>query len=205
MFPTMEVRWFGEGTVPAEVWEWFHQGEQEPEGQPTRIDYYLRLPNTDSLGIKLREGRVEIKQRHRQHGVVHFHKRVAGVVEHWRKWSFQLARLPSIVTPAPSWIGVSKERKLRRYRLTADQVVVAVSAHEHPDQGCGLELTNIRVAGKDWWSLGFEAFGDEAILQETLLRVAKQVLAVSEPPTLDAADSCGYPKWLEMIAPGGKA
>jgi hypothetical protein len=205
----MEVRWFCEGTVSSEVWEWFQQGEQEPEEQATRIDYYLRLPNTDFLGIKLREGKIEIKQRHCQHGVIHFHKRIAGMVEHWRKWSFELAKvndeLPSIVTPASLWIGVSKRRKLRKYRLTANKVVVAASAQEHPDQGCGMELTNISVEGKDWWSLGFEAFGDEAILQETLLLVAKQVLAVSEPPILNATDSCSYPKWLEIVAQEGKA
>jgi hypothetical protein len=208
MFATMEVRWFYEGIVSPEVREWFQQSGQEPEEQPVRIDYYLCLPNADFLGIKLREGRVEIKQRHRQHGVIHFHKRIAGMVEHWRKWSFELAEvndgLSNMVTPASSWIGVSKERKLRRYRMTANQVAVAVTAEEHRDQGCDLELTTISVGGKDWWSLGFEAFGSEAILQETLLLVAKQVLAVGEPPILDVRDSCSYPKWLAMITQGGE-
>ena len=68
MFATAEVRWFYEGAVSPEVLEWFEQGELTPEEQPYRVDYYLRLSDRDSLGIKLREGRIEVKQRHRQHG-----------------------------------------------------------------------------------------------------------------------------------------
>ncbi|MGD8968471.1 MAG: hypothetical protein PVI07_13255, partial [Anaerolineae bacterium] len=58
---------------------------------PAREDHYLRLSDTYALGIKLRQGRIEAKQRVRRPGVVRFHERVTGIVEHWRKWSFQLA------------------------------------------------------------------------------------------------------------------
>ena len=152
MFPTMEVRWFYEGTVPPEVLEWFQQGTRKPEEQPRRVDYYLRLTDGDSLGIKLREGRIEIKQRHRQCGVVCLHKRATGVVEHWRKWSFGLAEAygepASVAAAAPSWIGVGKRRRLRTYRLTRGKEAVTVSALETIDQGCNLELANIEVHGK---------------------------------------------------------
>ncbi len=204
MFPSIEVRWFHEGTIPPEVLEWFQQSEHKPEEQPSRVDYYLRHTHQGSLGIKLREGRVEIKQRQRQYGVVRFHQRVAGMVENWRKWSFELSEagrdLSSAAVPASSWIGVEKERTLRRYRLTGDNEIVAVSVGEGSGQTCSLELTSIHVEGAEWWSLGFEAFDDEVADEGSLLLVAKQVLTACQPPALRARDSHGYPKWLITIA-----
>lgn len=201
MFPTAEVRWFFEGTPSLAVVEWFAQGEPKPITQPGRVDCYLRLTDGDGLGIKLRQGRLEVKQRHRQYGLVHLHQQVTGRVEGWRKWSLELAGhgrdLVSILVPAPSWIGVKKERRLRRYRV-ASQEMVAVPSEADTGEGCGLELTRIIIEGSQWWSLGFEAFGNPAGFYDTLLRVATQVFAAGEPPTLHAGDSYGYPRWLEI-------
>lgn len=205
MFSTVEVRWFYEGAVPREVLEWFQGGERKPEEQACRVDYYLCLADSDALGIKLREGRIEIKQRHRQYGVLRFHERVTGLVEGWHKWSFKLAEadggLADRDLPASSWVGVRKARELRRYRLTGDKEVMAVSVEDYPERGCNIELTKVSAGGEDWWSLGFEAFGDESILQESFLVVAKHVLAEGGPPVFGARDSYGYPKWLELIFP----
>lgn len=205
MFQTIEIRWFCEGTIPPQVLEWFRRGEQNSEEQPHRTDYYFHPTEGDSLGIKLREGRIEIKQRHRQNGAVHLYEGVAGTVEHWRKWSFELVRthhsLSNIVVPDVSWIGVKKKRRLRRYRLADDGKIVAVATSERPGQECALELTQINVEGREWWTVGFETFGSKAAVQEKLLLVAQQVFAVA-PPTLAAKDSYGYPKWLGIVARG---
>ena len=169
------------------------------------MDYYLRLSDRDSLGIKLREGRIEVKQRHRQYGLFRFHDRVTGLVEHWRKWSFELSEgagnLTSTIVPASCWIGVTKRRKLRRYRLTGNKEIVAVPIEEQSGLRCNLELTRIGVDETEWWSLGFEASGDEAdeaAMQGSLLLVVKHVLAADKPPAFDAKASYGYPKWLEI-------
>ena len=203
MYPTVEVRWFYEGMVPPAVLQWFQQADQELVQQPPRMDYYLRITDREGLGIKLREGRIEIKQRHQQLGIVRFHERVAGAIEYWRKWSFELGEMHGGLAVRAavdsSWIGVSKARGLRRYRLTGERKVVAMSTEAYADRGCDLELTNVRVGEKAWWSLSFEAFGSEPTLRENLLLVAKQVFAIGEPPALDARDSCGYPKWLMLI------
>ncbi len=203
MFPSMEVKWFREGAIPPTVWEWFQQRDGQPETQPCRVDYYLRVTDRDSLGIKLREGRIEIKQRHRQYGVVRFDGRVAGLVEQWHKWGFELTSVgsdpASILGVSRSWIGVKKERRLYRYRVTSDQKVVAVPATGYPVQGCQLELTRIGVEERTWWSLGFEAFGDVSTIEESLFVVARQVLAAGEPPALEAKESYGYPKWLQIV------
>jgi hypothetical protein len=203
MLPTMEVRWFSTGVIPSSVQEWFQRGEGDPEEQPRRVDYYLRPADGDSLGIKLREGRLEVKRLRGQLGIVRFHERVAGLVEQWCKWSFGLpsdgSALASPAVPSPSWIGVTKERRLYRYRLAGDRQVVAVSATDYVGPGCDLELTSVGVEGQAWWSLGFEARGDESSIQGILFLVAQQVLAANEPPNLTARDSYSYPRWLKLV------
>ena len=122
MWPTVEVRWFYPGQVPASLPAWFRQAGGEAEEQPCRGDQYLRLENTEALGIKLREGRIEIKKRQRRLGLVRFHERVAGQVEAWRKWSFALMGAGALV-PASSWIEVEKERTLLQFQVGSGERV----------------------------------------------------------------------------------
>jgi hypothetical protein len=205
MFSTAEVRWFYRGPIPLEVETWFDRGAGRAEQRPSREHHYLRLEDTYALGIKLRGGCIEIKQRVRRPGVFHFHKRVTGIVEHWRKWSFQLAEpdraLSSITGPTASWIAVRKERMLRLYRLTTQKYVVPASSSPPPREGCELELSRVYVGERDWWTLAFESFGEESLLQEQLELVARHVFAADEPPSLNASQSRGYPDWLWKTAP----
>ena len=207
MYPTLEVRWFFQGTIPSQVQEWFQLGEREHAAALPRVDFYLRLSDVDTLGIKLRGEQIELKQRFSEYGAVCFHERVSGRVEGWRKWSFRLAESGLHLTrppmPASAWMGVRKIRRLRKYQRLNNDRVVAISTLQRPDQGCALELTHIDIAGQEWWSMGFEAFGGEDTLYENLLLVATHVLAAHEPPTLDVEASCSYPHWLKII--GGSA
>jgi hypothetical protein len=208
VYPTVEVRWFFEGTIPSQVLEWFQLGEREPAAAAPRVDFYLRLADSDPLGIKLRGEQIELKQRFSEYGVVCFHKRVSGRVEGWRKWRFKLAESDLYLTrppmPASAWMGVKKIRRLRKYQRLKNDTLVAISTMQHPAQGCALELTHIGIEGQDWWSVGLEAFGDEGSLYENLVLVAKHVLVAHEPPTLGAEASCSYPKWLKIIRRSAK-
>jgi hypothetical protein len=204
MFPTVEVRWFHRGEAPSEVTEWFLRGEPGPDQQPRRVDHYLRLGQRDSIGIKLRQGRIEIKRRHHRHGVVRFHDQLAGVVEGWRKWSLPLAALggdlANAVTPASSWIAVQKARMLRKYQIVGEGQLVSVPADVFPAQGCSVELTGVRARETTWWTLAFEAFGKESSRHSNLVLAVENVLAgESVPFLLDARDSYGYPRWLALL------
>ncbi|MGD2143645.1 MAG: hypothetical protein PVF54_04105 [Anaerolineae bacterium] len=204
MFPTVEVRWFHRGRIPPEVEAWFRRGAGPVAEHQLREDHYLHLDDTDALGVKLRQARIEIKQRVRPNGMVRFHERVAGLVEGWRKWSFRLAEggsaISSILRPAKSWIAVEKERTLRTYQLAADGRVVPLLGRELPAEGCKLELTSVRAVGQAWWTLAFEAFGDESALGKRLMLTAQHVFAGEQPPLLHAHDSRSYPAWLGRIA-----
>lgn len=203
VYPTVEVRWFYTGLIPAEVSTWFDRGERPPDDQPCRVDRYFRLGGMHSLGVKLRDGRLELKQRQRSYGIVLFHERISGLVESWRKWSFEIAadgdNLENLLEPDSSWIAIQKQRRLRRFRRTQAGETVAHPADEYPAQGCSLELTSIMVGGKPWWSLGLESFGDNDRLQENLFAAIQHVLAQKPVPTLAANDSYGYPTWLAAL------
>jgi hypothetical protein len=186
------------------VLRWYEQQGPAAEEQPPRVDYYLRIPKQDGLGIKLREGRIEAKERCRQYDVARFHNHVTGTVELWQKWSFRLAEswqaLTHLITPSSSWIGVRKARRMKRYRLSEKGVVVGVVTGDRFEAGCEVELTQIEAEGELWWSLGLEAFGEESENHGTLLIVARHVFAQGETPALDAENSLGYAQWLERRA-----
>lgn len=199
MFPTAEVRWFYRGDAPPAVLAWFERRQRSAEAQPLRVDHYLAL-DRDSLGVKLREGRIEIKQRVARHGSVRFHERATGLVEAWRKWSFELAGPLAAGPDAPlspqGWIAVRKARRLCRYHLGGAGRLVSAPLDSYPAPGCDLELTAVRAGEQTWWTLGFESFGAETSLYETLRFVAGQILAGGESPGLAVQDSRSYPAWL---------
>jgi hypothetical protein len=197
---SVEVRWFYQGAIPAETSAWFERSETEFAAMPSRVDHYVRLLNDASLGIKLREGRVEIKQRQQEFGIIQLAEQVAGRVEGWRKWSFALAQrddeLSAMLEPTPSWVAVHKQRRLRKYGLSGNRQIQAIPVSELPSQRCSLELTAINVAGQGWWSLALEAVGDEEEPEEILLRVARHTLQDRTVSIFDAQHSYSYPEWL---------
>src|SRR5690606_38495082 len=87
-----------------------------PDEAEQRTDWYS-MPCNPRCGVKLREGKLEIKLQtaslgERQHGPL------AGRVEAWRKWSLNL---PPEKGPSPAelsavdWLDVQKRRRLERY------------------------------------------------------------------------------------------
>ncbi|MBN1673540.1 MAG: hypothetical protein JXR37_21015 [Kiritimatiellae bacterium] len=202
---TAEVRWFYPGAVPREIHAWLQRAGCTLEAKPARTDHYLRLAD-EALGVKLREGRLELKQRVDSAGVISLHQRAAGLVERWRKWSFALAdsveALNALLRPASCWIAVNKERALCTVpppQTPREETPAPAS----PLQGCNLELTAVRAGRNEWWSLGFEAFGPAETVLASLRRATTRLFTGDEPPTLHAEASYGYPKWLAGLPPPG--
>lgn len=190
--------------MPPKVLAWFHRIEQKPQEQPPRIDYYLDLGAHDSLGIKLREGRIEIKQREAQHGPVQLGGQFSGVMERWRKWSWALAEPDASLVQdwiaSTAWIGVEKRRWLIVYQTGREDGIAPALEGEVVEQGCQVELARIQAQGQAGWSLSFEGFGGEAAGGETLLLVAAYLFD-GEPIDLPlfTGNSYGYPKWLATL------
>ena len=73
MLITAEIRWFLRGTLPAEVSRWFEGVCGNATRYPPRVDLYLALPETDTVGVKLREGLLEVKRKDGDLGLLDLH------------------------------------------------------------------------------------------------------------------------------------
>ena len=200
MYPTAEVRWFQPGQVPQPVEAWFRQREPASRAEPVRVDRYLQPPGGGGLNVKFREGRLEIKRRLAPGRQIRFAQDAVGLVERWRKWGFAIrdtAELDHGHIPTTSdWVDVRKARLLKTYGLRGRDVVSGRTSAG----GCEMELTRVETHGQAWWTLALEAFGDEATLLETLVAVAKEVLAAPCPVILRPEESFGYASWLATLS-----
>lgn len=214
MFTSAEVRWFFEGAVPDELERWFTRGSLVSRAAP-REDHYLTFPAPLGLGLKLREGRLEIKSLVKTLGPHTFTEDVAGTVQVWEKQAHgesAVAEFERLRASAPHlWITTGKERTLRRFSLEGRTLTEVSADGAFPPNGCNVELTKIRVNGLDYWSFACEAYGDPARVEDALHRVAEHVLTDTHRPhrfktrassadAFSAARSHSYPEWLETLA-----
>jgi hypothetical protein len=199
-YPTTEVRWFLTGDIPASVERWFQGLGDQNDHPESRVDRYLRLPNGDALGIKLRENRIEIKIRTTVYGNVTFNNGVEGRMEGWRKWSFELAddnsKATAIGDADLSWVSIEKERILKRFLSDDQGRTIPVPADDTRPKTCALELTRVTALDQQWWSLALEANGQDIQSRDGLILVARQVFVPPSPFALAVDDSLSYPQWL---------
>ncbi len=205
MLLTYELRWFYPGRIPEDIQNWFEQYclIDSPSPPEERSDLYLYLPECEFLGIKLREGRLEVKWRQAELGIVRFGESVEGKVEKWGKWlccdptgeSFQ----PSQVLANPLWLSVEKVRYSQIYQVTPEFSPQPVFSDENIDNGCSIELTQLVIQNHTWWSLAFEAFGEDAHLMDNLQATANWVFHPDGGAKLITTDSFAYPSWIALV------
>jgi hypothetical protein len=176
----------------AEWWERF------PAETQAREDTYLVDPQLRGLSVKVRGGAaLEVKVYHGSPGILYLPGRARGRIEAWQKWSFPFSPLRQDNDDLAGWRRVRKRRRVSRFSLTG----CPVAAHA-PGLGqgprCEVELTEVRTAGQDWWTLGFEATGPADVLHSALQGTAALVFAQALPgsaePDLD--ESRSYMEWL---------
>ena len=191
MVCTVELRWFFAGRLPQSAVGWFRAFGTN-EQQPPRTDRYLR-PSDAAMNVKLREGRVEAKRRMAAPHYVVLGGSHGGQMAQWCKWSFALAEPPGDLDD--NWVPVRKTRWLLRYAWTDGMLEVTRDADLEPR--CEVELSEVEVLGRPWWSLCCEASGDEAdVLTSFALQTARHLADSNPPHTLKPEASYGYPAWL---------
>lgn len=205
MLISNELRWFYAGKLPENILLWFQQTCMiDPLKSPEqREDLYLYSPECDYLGIKLRQGRLEVKWRQASLGMMSFGQLVSGNAEKWGKWlcedsqgeSFQAATVLS----NSCWVNVQKVRYSQLFQVFADFSVQAVATNERIDNGCSVEITNLLVQENACWSLAFEAFGEDRRIKENLQATASWVFDTYQNSQLAIANSYAYPHWLGLI------
>ena len=99
--------------------------------------------------------------------------------------------------------GVGKTRRIARFCLADGRAVPAVPGLTR-EPGCAAELTEIRMAGQAWWSLGFEATGPAGLLGSALRDTAALVLAHDMPGGADSPRATPSPTrsgWRQVPMP----
>jgi hypothetical protein len=198
---TAEVRWFYPGDPPTSLIHWLAQDCPGNELEPAeeREDVYLVVPECEYLNIKLRQQRLEIKWRQAELEEVIWKNQNAGQVEKWLKWMCEappsVNLIPENVSEASQWVHVKKSRFQRKYQVI-DHALNPISKAIQVSQGCTVELTQLILYNHPWWSLAFEAFGQESRLLE-ILKIALQELSQTYPTfPVESSHSYAYPKWL---------
>lgn len=212
-FATIETRWFFDGDSghhPA-LRRWFETCAPFPRGADVGAprwtgraggapDIYLLMPGCADMGIKWREGTLQIKGRVENLGARRFGSRHEGRVQRWVKWT--CPDVPgdcrSLFDPgAQKGSGTAAVHKLRALRMIS---LDAATPEEVPpalvlERGLGFEMTDLELNGRRWCSIAFEAFpDDEAMLTGFSDAVTTALGGLGE--VLDAGASLSYPEWL---------
>jgi hypothetical protein len=188
---TCEMRWFFDGRLPDEAARWFGG-----TAAPWREDRYLVLPGVADMGIKRRQGRLDIKGRIAVLGDHVVAPGIEGVAERWGKWSYDMAIWDRF--RGHSTILVGKRRVQRHFLLSPGGSAQEVAQRDVGRRGFSLELTRLRLHGADHWSLAIEAAPDDATMLDELLRALGEVLQ-GLPQSLPLDHSRSYPAWLSSL------
>lgn len=192
---SLEVRWIFPGQLAAGVARWLDRFPAETE---SRQDIYLVDPGLRGLSVKIRAGRaLEVKEHGGSRGTLMVEGRATGGIASWQKWSFPFNPLSGGIGDPPGWRPVDKRRRISRF-CWADGRIAASARGPADEARCAVEVTEVRVGGQPWWSLGFEATGPADRLPGTLDATATFVFAQPLPdglkPGLD--ESTSYAQWL---------
>lgn len=191
MLTTVEVRWFFQEPLPEDIQNWFQFFE--PEDLSPRTDYYLNMKDSAGVGIKLREGNIQIKPKKEDVGTRMFLKNVEGNIARHEKWSFPVTsneEWAEMIKKPEIWVPVNKIRKLIRYTLEGG-FPDKTGMEEQVDEGCEVELSRVEVLDKPYWSLAFEAHGASA--KSNLEKTVQEIFRKNTCPiSLDKEKSFGY-------------
>ena len=179
---------------------WFGQFPAEME---SREDTYLLDPLVRGLSVKVRGGgALEVKACQGSRGVLDVAGRARGRLEAWRKWSFPVKALRQGSCDPQSWRPVCKRRRISRFALSSGQTVADAPGLGKEPQ-CEVELTEVRMRGQDWWTLGFEATGPASLLCRELEATAALVFANAPPANVELGpdESRSYAEWLASGPP----
>jgi len=220
MLASQEVRWFFDGPVDAnhglKRWvetsdplkrdkslsapKWKGRLDEEP-------DIYLLVPHYADMGIKWREGQLQIKGLHAALGRQLFKNGHIGAVERWSKWSYKGASIQDAFKdwfkqndPGPVMVSVTKTRCQRKVRMDPlSGQLQEVDADTPVDRGSSLEVADLKVGAASYCSVAFETFPDDSQMHACFTRLVDCFLEVLDDVKLSESHSMSYPAWLRSL------
>lgn len=210
IFRSAEARWFFRGNADPGAEAWITSGRQASK-QGERIDEYVLLPGCRSVGVKLREGRFEVKAATSASREFTLGSRITGRCQTWVKWS-RPSNDKAAMQDDEQWAFVRKRRVLRIFSLASATVEEMTYGGPLLAAGCQVERTNLALIlrrapdgpprdedwedSENWWTFGFEAFGRPDRIEGHLDRMLDYFAGDSAGITLPREASMSYPAWL---------
>jgi hypothetical protein len=194
---SLEVRWIFPGQLQAAMAPWFGRF---PAASESREDAYLLDPHLRGLSVKVRGGGLlEVKVYGGSPGILDVAGRACGRMESWQKWSFPCDPPGQRNDHPAGWRLVRKRRLISVFPPVGADVRAALPGLDEKP-GCAVELTQIRMDGTTWWTLGFEATGPASTLRRALETTAALVFADAAPGDVafGAGNSMSYAEWLGL-------
>lgn len=168
--------------------------EQNMRAEETRIDIYLVKKGCSELGIKLREGKLEIKSL-RQKIYLDIFK---SPVEVWEKFSQKLndQTIENFEGLSDPQVATRKQRFLGKLQINEEKMLEIVDPTQKYDRGMAFELTFVDIGEKEYVTFGLESFG--SIGGADLVKGYEHL--VKNCPFVDKLTDdrvMGYPEFLE--------
>ncbi len=212
-FTSIETRWFleGESSQHPELRQWFESCTPFPRAADVQApawkgraggepDVYLLMPGCTDMGVKWREGTMQIKGRIADLGERRFGIGRSGKVQRWIKWTYPevpaayRALFEASGTHNLETAAVHKTRALRMISMDTakpEEVVPGIVL----ERGVGFEMTDLELNGARYCSVAFEAFPGDAAAEAGFNAAVSGFLGeLAGSPGIDA--SMSYPEWL---------
>jgi hypothetical protein len=205
MISSHEVRWFLDGGVDQHpgLRRWVEEGSPDPRwigrlgGVP---DAYWVIPGAADMGIKWREGQLQIKGLECSLGTQRFTGSFEGKVERWIKWAYDGKSVADEFTPSSRIVEVHKTRCLRKVRLNPfTPMAIEVDLKTLVDRGGALEVTDLRVKDHSYTSVAFEAFPNDSGMHGDFIVFVNSFLKKLSGIELNESNSMSYPAWLQTL------
>lgn len=186
MLHTREIRWFFR-VYPPGVSAWFSTLDPKAVRQEDRTDIYWAT-GCETVGVKIRQGRLEVKTR--TFGPADYLPGggVACRLEGWAKQVFELAPGQLMDTNSPHLIHVRKQRQATILTWPGPRFHLPVPA---APRGCQIEFTRVLIGSDTWYTLGLE-WGSAP----TSMPPEPFLAALPSPDLLTLENAMGYPEFL---------
>ena len=220
MQTSTEARWFfNDRREIKQIEEWFAaQGLVLQDGEFERQDYYMKLPGISNLGLKIREprktnegwqGKLEAKVLLREIDSPELDGANTGKANQWTKFSFALPAGESTLTEILDgygvannpvngldfnhWTRVDKTRILLTYNLDKREIV---QSGPLINEGCGIELTAIKLDNDVYYSFALESFSGTGKQEQNFIETIHFIFKQLKTSGLRKENSFTYPEFL---------
>jgi hypothetical protein len=219
MQASTEIRWFFQDRKEiAGIEKWFSDFHLElDDGDFERQDYYLKMSSETKFGLKIREpkkeisgkwkGKLEAKILIKELAAIELENGNSGRANQWTKFSFSLQAgeetLEEIMATYlhdnysdnddAHWIKMEKNRILLKYDIEQKKFI---KGEVLINEGCGIELTAIRINDNLYYTFGLEAFSVTGRHEQNFFETLHYVFSKLKVPFLSTSNSLTYPEFL---------